>query len=112
MKLYLVAMCFYLVQVKFHRPSLNTKDIYPNIHIHTIECIVQYFYKFFHFHIKVCLGSISEMTRSAERILNETRTINGVSEQFVEDMHVILDKYQNESYVTLVLHEFVCEFHH
>lgn len=49
------------------------------------------------------------MSRSAQCILNETRKINGVSEQFVEDLNIILEKYHNNSYVSLILHTFVSE---
>lgn len=49
------------------------------------------------------------MTQSAQCILNETRAIYGVGEHFVKDMNVILEKLQNDSYVNLVLHEFVSE---
>lgn len=50
------------------------------------------------------------MSRSAQCILNETRRINGASEQFIEDLNIILEKYHNNSYVSLVLHTFVSGF--
>lgn len=47
------------------------------------------------------------MSRSAQCILNETRKINGASEQFIEDLNIVLEKYHDNSYVSLILHTFV-----
>lgn len=55
------------------------------------------------------LGSLTNLTPNTESIENAMGKINGVSKQFVEDIDVILEKYQNDTLVNILVNEFVSE---
>lgn len=52
-------------------------------------------------------GALTELNSDAQSILNETRKINDAVENFVEDIHDILKKYQNNTFVVENLKRFV-----
>lgn len=47
---------------------------------------------------------------TAEMIRSRMETIKDISGQFVEDVNVILEKFPNDAYVIMVLHELVRKF--
>lgn len=51
--------------------------------------------------------SCSELGKEIESIRNDTRSINGISEQFVEDIDAILDKFQKNEFVILAVKRYV-----
>lgn len=55
------------------------------------------------------MGSISssDMTEEVQSIRNETRSINGISDQFVTDIDAILGKFQNNEFVIMALKGYV-----
>lgn len=55
------------------------------------------------------MGSISssDMSEEVQSIRNETRSINGISDQFVTDIDAILGKFQNNEFVIMALKGYV-----
>lgn len=59
--------------------------------------------------MKISTASFVDLRQGAERIRVALRELNGVSEQFIDDINVILEKYQNDTVVNSMLFQLVSE---